>query len=94
MNDITIQIAKANFALDNQYRNQTTPIDKFKTSATRNILISISDILDPDGDFSEYCCDTLGIDPITTTDDIYKLQNEIIISVRDILTACVNSNNQ
>lgn len=93
MKDITIQIAKANLALDNQYRNQTTPIDKFKTSATRNILISIGDILDPDGDFPDYCYDLLGIDPITATDDFYKLQNEIIISVRDILTACINSSN-
>lgn len=85
MKDITIQIAKANLALDAQYRELTNPTDKIKNRTVHTILCKVSDMVDPDDDYFDYDLDS---------DVLYKLQDEIITSVRDILTACINSNNR
>ena len=85
MKDITIQIAKANITLDAQYRTLTNSTDRIKNRTVHDILCKISDMVDPDDDY-------FGFD--THCDDTYKAQDEIITTVRDILTACINSNNQ
>lgn len=85
MKDITIQIAKANTTLDAQYLKLTNSTDRIKNRTVHDILCKISDMVDPDEDYFDY-----DLDP----DEIYKLQDEIITSVRDILTACINSNNR
>ena len=85
MKDITIQIAKANAALDAQYLTLTNSIGRIKNRTVHDILCKVSDMVDPDDDYFDYDLDS---------DDLYKLQDEIITSVRDILTACINSNNQ
>lgn len=85
MRDITIQIAKANLALDAQYRELTNFTDKIKNRTVHDILCKVSDMVDPDDDYFDYDLDS---------DVLYKLQDEIITSVRDILTACINSNNR
>ena len=85
MRDITIQVAKANLALDAQYRELTDPTDKIKNRTVHAILCKISDMVDPDDDYFEFD---------THCDDTYKVQDEILTSVRDILTACINSNNR
>jgi hypothetical protein len=85
MKDITIQIAHANFALDSQYLTLTNSTDRIKNRTVHDILCKVSDMVDPNDDYFDYDLDS---------DDLYKLQDEIITSVRDILTACINSNNQ
>lgn len=85
MKDITIQIAKANTTLDAQYLKLTNSTDRIKNRTVHDILCKISDMVDPDEDYFDY-----DLDP----DELYKLQDEIITSVRDILTACINSNNR
>lgn len=85
MNDITIQIAKAINTLDNQYRTMTNYTDRVKNRTVYDILCKICDMVDPDGDYTMF---------YTHSEDTYKAQDEIITSVRDILTACINSNNQ
>lgn len=85
MNDITIQINKAINTLDDQYRTLTTSADRFKNRTVYDIICKICDMVDPDGDYTMF---------YDHTDETYKAQDEIITSVRDILTACINSNNQ
>lgn len=85
MRDITIQISKAILNLDSQYSGLTNTDDKIKNRTVHDILCKISDMVDPDDDYFEFD---------THSEDTYKVQDEIITTVRDILTACINSNNR
>lgn len=85
MRDITIQISKAILNLDSQYSGLTNTDDKIKNRTVHDILCKVSDMVDPDDDYFEFD---------THSDDTYKVQDEIITTVRDILTACINSNNR
>lgn len=84
MRDITIPISKAILGLDAQYRDLTDTTDKIKNRTIHDILCKVSDMVDPDDDYFEFD---------THSDDTYQIQNEIITTVRDILTTCINSNN-
>lgn len=85
MRDITIQISKAILNLDSQYSGLTNTDDKIKNRTVHDILCKVSDMVDPDDDYFEFD---------THSEDTYKVQDEIITTVRDILTACINSNNR
>lgn len=85
MKDITIQINKAINTLDDQYRTLTNYTDRVKNRTVYDIICKICDMVDPDDDYFMFD---------THSDETYKAQDEVITSVRDILTACINSNNQ